>query len=75
MAKINRAVGRRVEAMKFDNSWFVPYLLLLNKMFECPLKVEMCISCVGGIKYLFNYVCKRSNRLIVEMVGNNVRYD
>ena len=32
------------------------------------MNVELCISRVGSIKYLFKYVCKSSDRVTVEMV-------
>ncbi len=55
--------------MILDNSWVVPYLRELLPKFRTHMKVELCISRVGSIKYLFNYVCKGSDRLTVEIVG------
>ncbi|CDF36294.1 unnamed protein product [Chondrus crispus] len=38
------------------NSWVVPHSPVLLRSFACHLNVELCVSRVGGIKYLFKYV-------------------
>lgn len=43
-------------------------------MFQCHLNVELCVSRVGGIKYLFKYVCKDSDRVTIEMVRGEQCY-
>lgn len=58
-----------------DNSWVVPYSPKLSVMFQCHLNVELCVSRIGGIKYLFKYVCKGSDRVTIEMVRGEQRYD
>lgn len=58
-------LGKR--ELKVDNSWVVPYSPALLRMFRCHLNVELCISKVGSIKYLFKYVCKGPDRVTVEV--------
>ena len=41
-----------------NKSWVVPYSPQLLIMFQCYFNVEICMSKVGSIKYLFKYVCK-----------------
>ncbi len=36
-----------------DNSWVVAYNPKLMRIFHCHMNVELCVSRVGGIKYLF----------------------
>ena len=36
-------------------------------MFQCHFNVEICISKVGSIKYLFKYVCKGQDRVSIEV--------
>lgn len=31
-------------------------------MFQCYLNAELCLSCVGVIKYFSTYICKKNNR-------------
>jgi len=68
-------VGNRSVTVDVDNSWVVPYCPQLTRMFACHINVELCVSRVGGIKYLFKYVCKGSDRVTVEVIGDNQRYD
>ncbi|CDF35745.1 ATP dependant DNA Helicase Pif1 [Chondrus crispus] len=49
-------IGRRQQSVVVDNSWVVPHSPLLLRSFACHLNVELCVSSVGGIKYLFKYV-------------------
>lgn len=51
-----------------DNSWVVSYSPKLSAMFQCHLNVEICISCIEVMKYLFKYDCKRNNPFSVLMV-------
>lgn len=44
-------------------------------MFSCHINVELCVSRVDGIKYLFKYVCKGHDRVTMEIIGENQRYD
>ena len=55
--------------MILNNSWVVPHLSDLLRKFRTHMNVELCISGVGSIKYLFKYVCKGSDRATVEIVG------
>ena len=68
-------VGNGSTLQYVNNSWVVPYSPEISRMFSCHINAELCISRVGGIKYLFKYVCKRHDRVTVELVGENQRYD
>ncbi|CDF38639.1 unnamed protein product [Chondrus crispus] len=57
------------------NSWVVPHSPVLLRSFACHLNVELCVSRVGGIKYLFKYVCKGQDRVTMEITAENERYD
>lgn len=43
-------------------------------MFRCHLDKVLLISRIAGIQYLFKYVCKRSNSVIVKMVRSKEQY-
>lgn len=75
VANRNRQIGMRIDAMQLDKTLVVPYCPKLMLMFSCHLNLKMFISRVGGIKYLFQYVFKGSDRVTVQMVGENLRYD
>ncbi len=51
----------------FDNSLIVPHSPDLLRKFKTHMKVELCISKVGSIKYLFKYICKGPDRVTVEV--------
>ncbi len=36
------------------------------RMFHCHMNVELCVSRVGGIKYLLKYISKGSDRVTME---------
>ncbi|CDF36554.1 unnamed protein product [Chondrus crispus] len=67
-------IGRRQQSVVVDNSWFVPHSLLLRS-FAFHLNVELCVSRVGGIKYLFKHVCKGQDRVTMEITSKNECYD
>lgn len=58
-----------------DNFWVILYCLTLSNMFQCHLNAELGISKIGGIKHLFKYICKVSDRVAVQMIGGQRRYD
>lgn len=58
-----------IDGITFDSSWVVPYSPDLMRRFRTHIYVKLFISIVGSIKYLFKYVCKGSDRVIMEMVG------
>ncbi len=60
---------------KVDNFWAVVYNPKLMRMFHCHIKVELCLSCAGGIKYLFKYICKGSDKVTMEIVEETGRYN
>ncbi|CDF38585.1 ATP dependant DNA helicase [Chondrus crispus] len=68
-------VGRRQQSVVVDNSWVVPHSPLLLRSFACHLNVELCVSRVGGIKYLFKYVCKGQDRVTMEITAENECHD
>ena len=59
--------GIGYQSCNIDNSWVVPYSPFLMRMFQCHFNVELCVSKVGSIKYLFKYVCKGQDRVTVEL--------
>ena len=66
------------EEMEIDNRWIVPYNPTLSRMFECHINVELCISRIGGIKYLFKYITKGRDRVTIEFrneSGTRIVYD
>lgn len=44
-------------------------------MFKCYLNVKLCIFRIGGSKYLSKYIYKVNNRVTVQMVYSQRRYD
>ncbi|XP_043224655.1 uncharacterized protein LOC122382858 [Amphibalanus amphitrite] len=46
------------------NQWVVPYNPLLSLRYECHINVEVCSS-VDGVKYIFMYIYKGSDRQMV----------
>ena len=46
------------------NQWVVPFNPFLSLRYECHINVEVCSS-VDGVKYLFMYVYKGSDRQMV----------
>ncbi len=56
-----------------DNSWVVPYSPKLLRLFQCHMNVELCVSRVGKIKYLFKYVCKGCDRITMSIEGQTER--
>ncbi|CDF33944.1 ATP dependant DNA helicase PIF1 [Chondrus crispus] len=67
--------GRRQKSVVVDNSWVVPHSPLLLRSFACHLNVELCVSRVGGIKYLFKYVCKGRDPVTMEITAKKECYD
>ncbi|CDF39624.1 Helicase-like protein [Chondrus crispus] len=63
------------QSVVVDNSWVVPHCPLLLRSFACHLNVELCVSRVGGIKYLFKYVCKGQDRVTMEITAENECHD
>lgn len=68
-------VGRCTETIEVENSWAVSYFPKLTRMFSCHSNMEIWMSRIGSIKYLFKYICKGSDWLKVEMTGENQRYN
>ena len=46
------------------NQWVVPYNPLLSLKYDCHINIEVCSS-VDGVKYIFMYVYKGSDRQMV----------
>ncbi len=58
-----------------DNSWVLAYNPKLMRMFHFYMNVQLCVSRVGGIKYLFKYICKGSERVTMQIVEETGRYN
>ena len=58
--------GQQVEhgGRTISNEWVVPYSPYLSLRYECHINVEVCSS-VDGVKYVFMYVYKGSDRQMV----------
>ena len=54
-----------------DNRWVVPYNAYLLLKYKCHINVEI-VATVGGIKYLFKYIHKGSDRIMVETLTGNM---
>ena len=61
--------------MAIDNSWVVPYAPFLSRKLDCHLNVELCISRVGVLKYLFKYITNCRDKVTLEIVNENSVYD
>ncbi len=53
------------------NSWVVPYNPKLTRMFHCHINVELRVSRVGGVKFLFKYICKGNDRITFKIAQHN----
>lgn len=76
----NRSVARPHSTKSFnyrtvDNYWIVSYCPKPSIMFQCHLNVELCVSRIEIIIYLFKYVCKCSDRATIEIVRGDQRRD
>lgn len=58
-----------------DNSWVVSYCLMLSSLFQSHLNIYLCISRIGGIRYLFKYLCRETDKVTLQMVGGQHPYD
>lgn len=58
--------GRYVQ-LDVDNRWLFSYSPSLWKASSCHTNVEMCVSRLFGIRYLFKYNCKSSNRVTIQL--------
>lgn len=70
-----RTVHGSFSDTQINNSWVVPFSPRLSIMFQCHQNLELCISRVGEIKYLLEYVCKGQNRVSVQSVCGEQYYD
>ncbi|CDF40520.1 ATP dependant DNA helicase [Chondrus crispus] len=68
-------IGSSHRMVTVDNSWVVPHSPKLLRTLACHINVKLCVSRVGGIKYLFKYVCKGSDRVTMEIIAENERND
>jgi len=64
--------GRTVEVrgIWLDNRWVVPYNPYLITKYDCYINMKICSS-ITIIKYLFKYIFKGHDRVIIEIRGNN----
>ena len=63
--------GGAVVKFEVENSWIFPCSPGFLRKFRTNMKVELCISRVISIKYLFKYVCEGSHQ-ITEEIGTNI---
>ena len=75
MVKRNMKIDSRNEEVEIDNRCVVPYAPFLIRKFDCHLNVELSISRVGGINYLFKYITKGRERVTLEIVNEKSVYD
>ena len=53
-----------------DNRWIVPYNPYLCQKYDCHINVEICSS-IRSIKYLYKYVYKGHDRVIISIKNSN----
>src|SRR5437764_7768064 len=53
-----------------DNRWIVPYNPYLCQKYDCHINVEICSS-IRSVKYLYKYVYKGSDRVIISIENSN----
>ena len=58
-------------SLEVDNSWVAPLCAILIRIFKWHIKIELCISRVGSLKYLFKYVCKGKDSVAVDLSPTN----
>lgn len=58
-----------VKDVELDNRFVVPYNPALCLKFDAHINVEVCTS-IASVKYLYKYVYKGHDRLVVELRGN-----
>lgn len=68
-------IGALTSAQRVDNSWVVHYIPKLSGMVAGHLYIELFISLVRGIMYLFQCVCKRHDRVTVELISESGNCD
>ncbi len=64
LSRFKRGMPR---TLTVDTSWIVPYSPDLLRKFKTHMNLELCISKVVSIKYLFKYVCKGPDHVTVEV--------
>lgn len=57
--------------IEIDNRWVAPYSPLLSKTFNIHINVESCSS-LKSIKYICNYVNKRSDMAVFQIKNTDV---
>ena len=53
-----------------NNRWVVPYNPYFSLKYNCHINVEICSS-IKSVKYLYKYVYKDSDRVIVSVENNS----
>ncbi|XP_043700071.1 uncharacterized protein LOC122650747 [Telopea speciosissima] len=62
-----------VRKQLLDNRWVVLYNLYLLTRYDCHINVEIC-SGLKAVKYLYKYVYKRHDRVVVFVSHNTEKY-
>lgn len=70
-----RTTGENSTPRTIDNSYVVLYSSRLLVMVQCHFVVELCVSRICGIDYLFKYVCEDSDRVSVKLVRGQQVYN
>src|ERR1700752_2203757 len=66
----SRRIHKKRIKFLIDNRWIVPYNPYLSQKYNYHLNVEICSS-VRSVKYLYKYVYKGQNRVLISVVKNH----
>src|SRR6201988_3801045 len=66
----SRRIHKKGIKFPIDNRWIVPYNPYLSQKYNCHLNVEICSS-VRSVKYLYKYVYKGQDRVLISVVKNH----
>lgn len=73
--KIYRTPKRASLTDTVESSWVLPNCPKLLIIIQCHINVELCVSRLNGIKFLFKYACKGVDRVTIKMVRGEQHYD
>jgi hypothetical protein len=59
---------KTLDGFTYDNRWVVPHNPYLTKMFNAHINVEVSVG-IQSVKYLFKYVYKGPNCVVVVIAG------
>ena len=64
----------KVNNIKLDNRWIVPYNPFLSLRYQAHINVEIC-STITAVKYLYKYIYKGHDRATIVMQDRDVAID